>query len=131
MMDKYQVNQKDEADAAVVPPYLDEKLSIEERQADFAKVLEKRDNPIAAEEFDPATHDPLAGLPERAFKPLERQEPPKRLPTMGLLPDKIRESQMVGMYLSKQELYLLIAHLSNRITDLEEKIALTTPNKEK
>lgn len=138
------------------PAYLNVDLPEEERKADFDARLEQRDNPRPADKFDPMTHDPLAGFAERAFKPLERQVPPKRLPTMGILPDKIRETQMVGMYLSKQELYLLIAHLSNRITDLEEKmaaaekeseeyvaslekrlvgieekIALTTPDKEK
>lgn len=128
MMDAYDVNAKGGDPRIAQPemvPYLDPSLSKKERQKDFDERVEKRENPTPADDFNPQTHDPFAGVPERALKPLQRQVPPKRLPTMGILPDKIRETQMVGMYMSKQELYLLIAHLSNRLTDEEEAHTVT------
>lgn len=52
----------------------------------------------------------------------ERKDPPRTLPTFGLKPKKILEGQMIGMYESKQDLYLMIALLSERVTALEDKL---------
>jgi hypothetical protein len=37
-------------------------------------------------------------------------------------PKELLEGQMVGMFESKQDLYLLIAWLSERVSDLEDKL---------
>lgn len=89
---------------------------------DFDALIDRQMNPVPAEKFDPATFDPmkLGGHPHAEIGARERVEPPKRLPTMGMLPKKIREGQMVGMYESKQDLYLLIAAAFERIAALEE-----------
>ena len=52
--------------------------------------------------------------------------PNKRLPNMGMLPKDIHIGQMIGMFESKQDLYLLIAWLSNRVSDLEEVVESLT-----
>jgi hypothetical protein len=96
----------------------------DQKQAAFDAMMERHMNPVPAEEFDPATFDPmkLNGHPHAEVGGRERVQPPKRLPTMGMKPKKIREGQMVGMFESKQDLYLLIAYAFDRITDLEEEI---------
>lgn len=73
--------------------------------------------------FDPTTFDPKKNTLGYEVKKRGRVEPPLRLPTLGLKPKQILQGQMVGMYESKQDLYLLIAWLSNRVTDLEELLA--------
>jgi hypothetical protein len=96
------------------------KISKEE----FDALTEKHMNPVPAEDFDPATFDPmkLNDHPHSEVGARERVTPPKRLPTMGLKPKKVREGQMVGMFESKQDLYLLIAEAYERIATLEEKL---------
>lgn len=55
----------------------------------------------------------------------KRVDPPRRLPTMGMKPKQIMEDKkMIGMFESKQDLYLLIAWLSNRVSDLEDKLGI-------
>jgi DNA gyrase/topoisomerase IV subunit B len=57
----------------------------------------------------------------------QRIDLPDRLPTFGLKPKKIREGQMIGMYESKQDLYLISAQiynkLQNKIDELEGKLS--------
>jgi hypothetical protein len=85
-----------------------------------------RMNPVPAKEFDPATFDPMRGHPHYELFKRKRAVPPRTLPTEGLLPKEVREGQMIGEFESKQDLYLLIAWLSKRVSDLEDKIATDT-----
>jgi len=85
----------------------------------FNKVL----NPI--EDFNLETFDPLIDYTQEYYAlKRERKDPPEILPTMGLKPKEILQGQMVGMYESKQDLYLIFAHkingLQNRISNLEK-----------
>jgi len=82
-------------------------------------------NPVPEADFNPETFDAMDDDPEYEIKKRDRTEPPKRLPTKGLKPKQILEGQMVGMFESKQDLYLLIAWLSERVTDLEEQLKTT------
>lgn len=95
-------------------------LPITERKQAYAEIQQQMLNPVPAKDFDPATFEPFTDIPNEEVVKRTRLEPPKRLPTLGLKPKQILEGQLVGMYESKQDLYLLIAWLSNRVTDLEE-----------
>lgn len=77
-------------------------------------------------DFDPETFQPNleSDDPDYEVRKRVRKTPPKRLPTMGMKPFEFFEGQMIGMYESKQELYLLIAWLSERVSDLEDEIKL-------
>lgn len=99
---------------------LDTNLSIEDRKNAALKLKEKSLNPLAKKDFDPETFEPNAESELTKLIPRARKHPPKRLPTYGLKPKEIMEGQMIGMLESKQDLYLLIAWLSNRVADLEE-----------
>lgn len=98
----------------------EERMKISKEE--FDSMMDKNMNPLPAKDFDPATFDPmkLSNHPHAEIGARTREQPPKRLPTMGMLPKKIREGQMVGMYESKQDLYLLIAALWNHVADLED-----------
>lgn len=98
----------------------DKKLPLKERKNAYAERLEGAMNP--RENFDPKTFDPYDDDPDYEVKKRERVEPPRVLPTMGMLPKKIVEGQMVGMYESRQDLYLLVAWLSKRVTELEDMV---------
>jgi hypothetical protein len=106
--------------------YLDKKKSLKERKELYkAEVLNKQLNPI--KNFNPETFDPLADdTEEYKVAKRERKDPPKELPTMGMKPKELLEGQMIGMYESKQDLYLLFAHkcneLQKRIDNLEKLI---------
>lgn len=73
--------------------------------------------------FDPATFDPMKGVENYDIKKRPRVEPPRRLPTKGMKPKELFDGQMIGMFESKQDLYLLIAWLSERVSDLEDQLA--------
>jgi len=93
------------------------------RAARVAAALEIKDkllNPIKAEDFDPDTYEPDATNVMVQLIPRAREKPPRRLPTGGLKPKQIMQGQKVGTFESKQELYLHIAELSERISDLED-----------
>lgn len=75
-------------------------------------------NPKAV--FDPETFDPYDDVENYEAMKRPRVVPPRRLPTLGLKPKEIMEGQMVGMFESKQDLYLMIAWLSERVSDLED-----------
>ena len=94
--------------------------SSQERKQEFSdNVL----NPVV--DFDPETFDPASDNTED-YQLLKRNrvDPPRELPTMGMKPKELLQGQMVGMYESKQDLYLLFANkfneLQKRIDDLEE-----------
>lgn len=97
------------------------KLPIEERVKAHKDILDGVMNP--KETFDPETFDPLDDVDDYDIKRRPRSEPPRRLPTMGMKPKQLLEGQMIGMYESKQDLYLLIAWLSERVSDLEDQLS--------
>ena len=105
--------------------YLNTKLSIEERQEDYKKVMDKKMNPIPENEFNPNDFEPL-GDDIKAVANRKRNIPQKKLPTYGIKPKEIREGQMIGMFESKQDLYLIFAHrcneMQNEIDLLKEEI---------
>lgn len=114
---------RQEIDVDVVA-FQNTKLSVTKRKQAYAKIMDKMLNPLPAEAFDPETWEPMAGDPDIELKKRGRAEPPKRLPTMGLKPKVVMEGQMIGMLETKQDLYLLIAWLSERVTDLEEQVEI-------
>jgi hypothetical protein len=95
--------------------------TIQERRAIYKQNMGKILNP--REEFDPKTFDPHDdGTELYQIKKRGRKEMPKRLPHNNMHPKEILEGQLVGMFESKQDLYLMIAWLSERVSDLEEQV---------
>ena len=88
-------------------------MNKEERQQQDEKMM----NPI--KDFNPDDFEPLASEEEKQSCYRKRVKPPKELPTFGIKPKEIREGQMIGMYESKQDLYLIMAH---RCNDLQKQI---------
>lgn len=80
---------------------------------------EKRMNPI--KDFDPDNFEPLASDEEKKSCYRKRMVPPKELPTFNIKPKELLEGQMIGMFESKQDLYLLFAH---RCNDMQKEIDL-------
>ena len=74
---------------------------------------EKMMNPI--KDFDPDNFEPLASEEEKKSCYRKRVIPPKELPTFNIKPKEILEGQMIGMYESKQDLYLTFAHRCNEL----------------
>lgn len=101
-------------------------LPINKRKEAFSVLRDAMMNPRQKKDFNPETFDPMDDVDDYEVKKRERVNPEGRLPTMGLKPKKILEGQMVGMYESKQDLYLLIAfvqgQLLDKIEELEEEI---------
>jgi len=80
---------------------------------------EKMMNPI--KDFNPEDFEPLASPEEKESCYRKRIKPPKELPTFGIKPKEILEGQMIGMYESKQDLYLIFAHRCNEMQrEIEE-----------
>jgi len=98
----------------------DKSLSMAERRKAHAEIVDAMMNPD--EEFDPSTFDPMKETEGYDVKKRKRKAPPTRLPTMGILPKEILEGQMVGMFESKQDLYLMLAHYINNLLDRIEKL---------
>lgn len=121
-MSKFTKNQIESRKAKVA----NKSLPIEERKKAYKELMDSMLNPKNEKDFDPETFDPMEGVNDFEVKKRERVEPPKRLPTFGMKPKKLFQGQMVGMYESKQDLYLLIAWLSHRVADLEDQ--LNNPN---
>ena len=95
--------------------YLNKKKSLEDRKELYKKeILDKRLNPV--KDFNPETFDPMADDTEE-YKLAKRKRvlPPKELPTFGMKPKELLEGQMIGMFESKQDLYLLFAHRCNEL----------------
>lgn len=95
--------------------YLNKTKSLKERKILYKEeVMDKKMNPI--EKFNPETFDPLADDSEE-YKLAKRIriKPPKELPTFGLKPKEMLQGQMIGMYESKQDLYLIFAHRCNEM----------------
>jgi hypothetical protein len=97
------------------PDYLDLTLSLKDRKLAFKAKNELMMNPIHAKDFDPDNFEPLATAAEKEVADRVRAIPPKQLPTYGIKPKPIREGQMVGMFESKQDIYLTFAHRCNEM----------------
>lgn len=97
--------------------YLDENIEISERIKLKKEADERMMNPF--DTFDPNEFEPLANDFEKEISYRKRVKPSKKLPTYGLNPKEILEGQMIGMYESKQDIYLILAH---RCNDLQEEI---------
>ena len=100
----------------------DETLPLSDRKVAYVETMNEFLNPKADVDFDPATFDPMDGVKDYEVKKRNRTEPPRRLPTMGMKPKELFTGQLVGMFESKQDLYLLIAWLSERVSDLEDQL---------
>ena len=93
--------------------YLDKSIPIKKRKEDRQKLIDKMLNPF--DTFNPDDFEPLASEEEKEICLRERKEPPKELPTFGLKPHEIRVGQMIGMFESKQDIYLTFAHRCNEL----------------
>lgn len=98
----------------------------EQKKVAYDSLREKRLNPLPASSFNPETFDPMGDIEDADIRSRKRETPPNRLPTMGMLPKKIMEGQMVGMFESPQDIYLIMAYYINnlldRIEELEKKV---------
>jgi hypothetical protein len=98
--------------------YLDKTLTIIERKKDFNELIDKMMNPFPKETFDPTNFEPV---PHEGLEPeiytRERKKHSGKFPTFGIKPKVVREGQMIGMFESKQDLYLLFAHKINDLMD--------------
>jgi hypothetical protein len=101
---------------------LDKKQPIKKRREAAMKLRDNALNPLPESEFNPDTFEGEAAVGFTAVIPRKRKEPPRRLPCKGMKPKEIMEGQRVGCFESKQDLYLLVAWLSNRVTDLEDEV---------
>lgn len=99
----------------------DKKAPLRARKEAYAQIMGGMLNPKPS--FNPKTFDPMDNVDDYEVKMRPRVDPPRTLPTMGMKPKEIMQGQMVGMYESKGDLYLLIAWLSERVTTLEDKLA--------
>jgi len=88
-----------------------------ERVAAAREIKRQMLNPVAEADFNPDTFDPSASNEINQLIPRQRKNPPRRLPTHGLKPKELMDGQMVGMFESKQELYLFMAHYINDLND--------------
>lgn len=109
---------------------LDTKKSLKERKQAAQQLKEQMLNPVPETEFDPDTFEPHKDDPMVQLIPRKRVNPPRRFPRpANLKPKEIMEGQMAGMFESKQELYLLVALLSERVSDLEEALETLLNNR--
>jgi len=95
----------------------DTNLSISQRKIAYKEIMDETLNP--SEQFDPETFDPMSDDPDYEVKKRPREKHMGKLETMGMNPKKQLEGQMVGMFESKQDLYLLFA---NKINDLIDRV---------
>jgi len=86
-----------------------------ERKKAHQDVMNEVLNP--SKNFNPVTFDPASEDPDYEVKKRSRVDPASRLPTMGIKPKQLLEGQMVGMYESKQDLYLTMAYFINDLLD--------------
>jgi hypothetical protein len=103
---------------------LDKSISLKERLVLKEKADAEMMNPL--KDFNPDDFEPLVTLEEKELLTRKRNIPPKKLPTFGLKPKDIRIGQMIGMYESKQDIYLTFAHRCNEMQEeldiLKEKL---------
>lgn len=101
---------------------LDKTIPLEERLRLKQEADEKMMNPF--KDFNPDDFEPLATPEEKELLTRKRVIPPKELPTFNIKPKEIREGQMIGMYESKQDLYLIFAHRCNELQEEIEELKL-------
>jgi len=96
------------------------KLSKEEKKIEYKRHIGRMLNPLSDRDFNPETFDPIEIEELKGIQIRERKIPIGKLPTYGLKPKEIMEGQMIGMYESKQDIYLILAH---KINELQDEIA--------
>ena len=110
-----------------IKKYQDKTLSLDKRKIDFAERVNKHLNPLLKKDFNADTFEP-AGEDMRLVGNRKRIDLPDRLPTYGLKAKEIREGQMIGMYESKQDLYLITAQVYNALQDRINTLELSIQN---
>ena len=95
----------------------DETKDIGQRKVAFNDYMDSMLNPKDSKDFNPDTFDPLEDLPEAILSERIRKVPEKIVPTFGLKPKEFRVGQMIGMYESKQDIYLFFAHRCNQLQE--------------
>lgn len=104
----------------------DETKTEKERKDAALEIQDQWMNPKEDKDFNPETFDPMEGVPNYEIVKRNREDLPDELPTMGMKPKKLLEGQMIGMFESKQDLYLMMAHINNkllaRINALEQEV---------
>lgn len=96
----------------------DETRTIEERTKAHLEIQEQMMNPKPNNEFNPETFDPMEGIPNHDIVKRTRITPPDRLPNkFNIKPKEILDGQMIGMYESKQDIYLTLSYYVNNILD--------------
>ncbi len=104
-------DQKETLDMMVSNPLIPEA----ERRDLYEAMREELMNPFQT--FDPGTFDHMSDVEGYDARKRVRVAPGDRLPTMGMLPKQIMEGQMIGLYESKQDLYLIMAYYINQLLD--------------
>lgn len=93
-------------------PYEDTTKPIKERQNLYNIEMDKMMNPV--DNFNPDTFEPM-GEDIRLVANRIKKIPDKELPLFNMKPKEIRVGQMIGMFESKQDLYLIFAHRCNEM----------------
>ena len=99
--------------------FKDKEKPFQQRRIAFDTFMDNLMNPEDQSTFDPKTFDPMKDLPEAELSHRVRKKPGKIVPTFGLEPKDIREGQMIGMFESKQDIFLFFAH---RCNDMQKEI---------
>lgn len=99
--------------------YLDKKLSLSVRKNHYKDTMTKLLNPLPAKDFDPDNFEPIGTPEEKEVAYRKRVKPGKMSPTFGLKPKEIMEGQLIGMFETKQDIYL---HFAHRCNDLQAEI---------
>lgn len=92
-------------------------MILTKKQINHKEKMDRLLNPISIDSFDPENFEPLASPEELECAYRKRVKPPKKLPTFGLKPKEIMDGQLIGMYESKQDIYLVLAHCINDLRD--------------
>lgn len=101
----------------------DPKQTIAKRTQAHLEIRAQMMNPKTDADFSPLTFDPMEGVRNHDIIKRTRMAPLRRLPNPhGMQPKEILEGQMIGMFESKQDLYLLLVWLSGRVSDLEDEV---------
>jgi len=103
--------------------YTNKNLPLSQRKKAFDEEVHEMMNPVPASEFDPVTFNPIKlDDVEDSVYYRDRKKHVGKFPTLDIEPKTIREGQMIGMYESKQDIYLIFAHKINDLMDVIEKL---------
>jgi len=104
-------------DTQKIKEYLDKTKPLAERKALYLESKNKMMNPF--KNFDPKNFEPIKPQEDLELEiyARERKKSSGKFPTFGIEPKVIREGQMIGMYESKQDIYLMFAHKFNDLMD--------------